>query len=441
MQETNVYTNLYQTAEQFHEELCALAEDLNACPELGFREYKTSARLLRAFQTLPLEFETFAPLTGFCATLDTGTPGPTVAVLCELDALPCPDHPNADPETGAAHCCGHHVQMAAAYGSAKALVCSGIFPLLCGRIKFMAVPAEEYVDLDFRCELRRKGMVQFLGGKSELIARGAFDGVDAAVAIHSLPSTDWRFALCTGLNGFQAVIIDIYGKGGHSATNPVDSVNALDAAQLGISALNAWRATFRESDAIRVNPIITKGGDAMNVVPGHVRVEMLIRGNSKDAIDSTMKKTEMAFQGAAQALGARAKITSLHGYFPFQASKKMNWLAESVARNITGKQVAQLPPGYSASDLGDLSMCIPVVQPYLSGCSGSLHAADFRVTDDTCYTDGAKLLSGIVADLLVDSGTFVKRLKQKEPPHFPTKESYVEAAERFFSAASITTGG
>lgn len=432
MQETNIYTGLYQMADSLHNELCILADDLWNCPELGYQEYRTSERLLKSFQTLPVDIKMFTPLTGFCATLDMGVPGPTIAVLCDMDAASCPEHPDAEQETGTVHCCGHHIQMTAVYGAAKVLACSGVQSHLCGKIKFIAVPAEEYVNLEYRRELYRKNVIEFLGGKSELMKRGVFDGVDAVIAIHSLPMGKQRFALCTGLNGFQVVVVDIYGKAGDFSSNPSNSINALDAAQLGMSALNAWRATFKADDAICVNPIITSGGETMNAVPGHVRMEILVRGNSREAISNTMEKVKMAFSGCSQALGARVEFTFLHSYAPFKVNKEMNWVARSVTKNISGYEAPEMPPGHGTTDLGDLSMMMPTILSYVSGCSGSLHSPEFRVTDSTCYSDGAKLISGIVTNLLVDSGSFVKWLKKEKPPLYPTKEEYLEDARYCF---------
>ena len=44
---------------------------------------------------------------------------------------------------------------------------------------------------------------------------------------------------------------------------------------IALTAIHTQRETFRESDAIRVHPIITKGGEAVNIVPSDVRMETL----------------------------------------------------------------------------------------------------------------------------------------------------------------------
>src|ERR1700682_5649324 len=88
--------------------------------------------------------------TGVKATIDGGAPGPTVAILGELDSLLSWEHPDHDPKTGAAHACGHNAQIAVLLGVARGLVESGIMPSLAGRVALIAVPAEEFVEIEER---------------------------------------------------------------------------------------------------------------------------------------------------------------------------------------------------------------------------------------------------------------------------------------------------
>src|SRR5690606_38852742 len=161
--------------------LIQVGQDIYHDPELGFKEHRTAKIAAEVLQSLDLSVQTGLAVTGVKTVVDCGSAGPTVAVLGELDSLLVPDHPSANPETGAAHCCGHNAQIATMLGAAVGLVGSGVLPSLSGRVAFFAVPAEEYVEIEYRNELRRQGVIEFLGGKSELIARGAFDDVDMAM--------------------------------------------------------------------------------------------------------------------------------------------------------------------------------------------------------------------------------------------------------------------
>ena len=95
------------------EDIYALARDILAHPEPGYREERTAGVVAAAFERLGLAPRGGLALHGVRATLAGRSAGPRAAVLGELDSLIVPDHPHADPITGAAHACGHHGQVAA----------------------------------------------------------------------------------------------------------------------------------------------------------------------------------------------------------------------------------------------------------------------------------------------------------------------------------------
>ena len=132
-------------------------------PELGFKEEQTAHRVCDSFAALGLQYERELALTGVKARLKGRQSGPTVALMGELDALIVPDHPRADPTTGAAHACGHNAQIAGMVGAAYGLVAAGVSEELAGEIAFFAVPAEEYVEIDYRLGL--------VGGRQDRIPR------------------------------------------------------------------------------------------------------------------------------------------------------------------------------------------------------------------------------------------------------------------------------
>ena len=103
-------------------------------PETGYREVETSAYMEENFRKLGYDLVMAKNITGFYTVLDTGRPGPTVLVMAELDSILCPEHPEANPETGAVHSCGHNAQCAALLGVAVALKEPGMLDGLCGRM-------------------------------------------------------------------------------------------------------------------------------------------------------------------------------------------------------------------------------------------------------------------------------------------------------------------
>ena len=162
-------------------EIEALANSIADEPELGFKEVKTSAKVVEFFRALGLEPQTGFAINGVKARAKGCKPGPTAAVIGELDAVGCPDSCKADPMTGAAHACGHNLQIAAMAGAACGIMKSGVMEQLAGDAVFFAVPAEEYIEIAYRKKLREQGKLHFLSGKGQLIYEGAFDDIDMAM--------------------------------------------------------------------------------------------------------------------------------------------------------------------------------------------------------------------------------------------------------------------
>ena len=162
-----------------------IGESIMDDPELRFKEFNTSNRVKDEFQSLGLAPDQGMAITGFKATLKGGKPGPTIALMGELDALQVPGHPRANSETGAAHACGHNAQIAGVLGAAMGLSQRGIAKELARNIVFYAVPAEEYVEINYRIGLVKQGATSFLTGKQELVKLGEFDPIDSAMMIHS----------------------------------------------------------------------------------------------------------------------------------------------------------------------------------------------------------------------------------------------------------------
>jgi amidohydrolase len=165
--------------------LTRFADDIFEHPELGFREERTATRVAEALRALGLSVVEGLAVTGVRAEIRGAKPGPTICVIGELDALPVPGHPRADRATGAAHACGHNAQLAHLLGVAQALRTTETIRHLAGRIVFLAVPAEEYVDLEWRSLQARRGTIEFLGGKPELVRLGTFNDIDLAMMVHA----------------------------------------------------------------------------------------------------------------------------------------------------------------------------------------------------------------------------------------------------------------
>ena len=222
-------------------------------PETGYREWKGHKYLADAFRELGYDLTEAGNIPGFYTDVVTGRPGPTVLVMGELDALICPTHPECDKEPGAVHCCGHCCQVAALLGLAAALKQPGALDGLCGTIRLMAVPAEELIEMEYREQLRKDGVIRYYGGKVEFMYRGFMDGVDVAFMIHtSSTAGSHSGGVSKGSNGCIAKTITYTGVSAHAGGSPHKGINALYAANQGMNAINALRETFIDEDHIRV---------------------------------------------------------------------------------------------------------------------------------------------------------------------------------------------
>ena len=405
--------------------LTAFGRDILAHPELGYKETRTAGKVLEAFASLGLTDVTRPARTGVKGWLWRGA-GPRVAVIGELDAVLSPGHPFADKATGAAHACGHNAQLASMLGCAVGL--RAVADSLAGSVCLLAAPAEEYVEIGWRAGLRRAGEVQYLGGKQQLIAEGAFDDIDMAMMVHSETDAPQPRAVVAGAAGGKVLslhamgaateVLDVLeetgclapggkglrflGKEAHAGGAPWEGVNALNAASLAIAAIHANRETFRDEDHVRVHPIITKGGDLVNTVPADVRMESYVRAASVQAMRTANAKVNRAARGAAYAVGARVEIDDMPGYLPLAQNAALSELfAANVPVCAPGLAVERGLPFCGSTDMGDVSYLLPVIQPTVSGFSGAAHSRDFAVADEAlAYLAPAKLMAATVIDLL-----------------------------------------
>ncbi len=411
-------------------EIVGLARELARCPELGFKEHSTSAMVERALRGCGLEPRTGLAITGLKAVAVGRHPVPRVAVLGELDAVVCPGHPQANGETGAAHACGHHGQLAAMVGVAIGLVKSQVIDELDGSVAFMAVPAEEYVEIEYRYALRQQGIISFLGGKQELIARGEFDDVDLAMMVHLSSLRDKRATVGGTSNGFIGKLVRYRGKEAHAGAAPHAGVNALNAALLGIMGIHCLRETFRDEDTVRVHPVITRGGDLVNIIPADVRLETYVRAKTVEAMLDANRKVNRALEAGAYAVGAEVTITELPGYLPRLNEPRLTAIFRTNLVELLGEDaVGEGGHAAGSSDMGDLMHLIPAIHPMIGGCEGTGHSDSFRVVDEElAYVVPAKAMALTCIDLLYDGAVKARRVLREYNPRY-SKEGYLKMWE------------
>jgi amidohydrolase len=317
------------------DDLEALSHRIHDHPELGFEETrahgwltefldKHGARVERGVGGLP---------TAFRATIEGTGPGPTVAILCEYDALP-----------GIGHACGHNVIAAAGAGAGAALaVALGRLPFP-GRVQVIGTPAEEGG-----------------AGKVRLLEAGVFQGVDAAMMIHGRSGTRvWRPSL-----GIVKVKAEFFGHAAHASSWPWRGRNALNAVIALFNALDAMRQQLRP-DA-RVHGVILDGGRKPNIIPEYTSAEFYLRALDRDYCFELLRRFEAAAEGAAHATGCRVTVTPdpiVHE--PLRPNPTMARLfADNLARIGVPEDPEDPESGFGSTDCGNLSQALPTIHPYV----------------------------------------------------------------------------
>lgn len=410
-----------------------------AHPETGYKEFETSKYMEETFESLGYELTRAGNIPGFYTVLDTGKPGPEILVMGELDSVICPEHPECNPETGAVHSCGHNAQCAALVGIAAALKEPGVIDNMCGRIKLCAVPAEELLELEFRDNLKKQGVIKYFGGKPEFMHRGYFESTDIAFMVHTGSGVSNAHTGSIGCIGKKIIYT---GVSAHAGGAPWNGRNALYAANCGLNAINAVRETFKESDIIRVHPIITNGGAMVNAIPGKVQLESYIRGNTFEGIRSANYKVNRALCGAALSLGTNVEIIDIPGYAPLINDPGMIDLTLDAAKLSIPHEPFERHNkiGSGCTDMGDITCVMPAIHPHIGGATGNSHGSAYQIADpERACVNSAKLQVAMLELLLKDNAKRAYEIIKNFTPRFASQREYLDYIDSFNCEGSRIT--
>ena len=412
-------------------QLISLAKSILQDPETGFTEHRTARLASRALEELGVPCREGLAITGVKGRFHGGGgPGPTVAVIGELDSLQVHDHPHANRVTGAAHACGHHAQISMMLGATAGLMQPEVLRKLAGSVVPFAVPAEELVEVEHRLELRQEGKLEFLGGKQELIRLGEFDDVDMALMCHTASDMgERRFSIGGTSNGHVVKYVQFKGRAAHAGTSPHLGVNALNAASVALAAIHANRETFPEQSTARVHGIMGKGGEAVNSVPSDVRLEWRVRASNPEDLVKSSERVDRCFRAGALAVGAQVTITNVPGYLPLRQNATLQALLLDNATLLMGRDrvsvMSQISTRGGSTDMGDLSYVMPVSHPYSGGATGSGHSKDYIITDyEQAVITPAKVMAMVVIDLLAQGALGAREVLANSRPAM-TRDEYV----------------
>ncbi len=362
-------------------QLIELSLRIHEHPEVAFEETQAAAWLVeflrgRGFDatlgvgSLPTAFRAVA---GGGAPAQTGRPA--VAILAEYDALP-----------GIGHGCGHNVIATTAAGAGIGVAAA--LGELAGTVQVIGTPAEEVY-----------------GGKAIMVREGAFDGIDAAIMTH--PGT--RDAVFVKALACAELTVEYHGREAHAAAQPERGVNALEALIIAYNAINSLRQHMRTS--ARIHGIITDGGKAPNIVPGHAAASFLVRAEDDTYLAELKQMVAHCFEAGAAATGARLELRwNINEYAAMNTNEA---IARAHRANLAsiGRDVpdTQGPQGMGSTDMGNVSRIMPAIHPLIAIAPSDVnsHSPEFEryAASDSgkrAVIDGAKALAMTAIDILAD---------------------------------------
>ena len=294
----NEKKTVIQSLEAKKQQYVDVASNIWNLAELGYKEGK-SANLLQSMlkeEGFTIETGVAGIPTAFTATFGSGTP--VIGVLGEYDALPgfsqdaVPFKKELAGNTNG-HACGHHL-----FGSASAAAAIAVKNWLKttgrkGTIRFYGTPAEEGG-----------------AGKVYMVRAGLFQDVDAVIHWH--PGDDNNANPISSLSNKSAKF-RFRGIASHAAASPERGRSALD----GVEALNYMVNMMREHipEKSRVHYVITRGGEAPNVVPAFAEVYYYIRHPEMDIVKDIFNRVTKAAEGAALGTGTTLDYEVIHGVY------------------------------------------------------------------------------------------------------------------------------
>jgi amidohydrolase len=369
------------------DEVVELSRTIQAHPETAYEEVQAAKWIVERLEAHGFEVQRgLGGLeTAFVATMKGKGPGPVLALIAEYDALP-----------GVGHGCGHNLIAAGAVAAALGL--GAVMPQLKGELKVFGTPAEE-------CTFEP-------GGKIRLVESGAFEGVDACLMFHPWTATQ----LVAGDLGVAVLDMAFEGKTAHAAADPWRGRNALDGVLLTYMNINALRQHVKAD--VRIHGIVTKGGDAPNVVPDKASALFAVRSADRNYLEEVVSRVEDCAQGAALATGTRVTVKRL---VTIENTLPNAVLAGVVRDNMEAEgmefEESAFLPG--STDFGNLSQRVPalwfMLETHRAGISWhSRDVADEAVSEGAhaAMLQGAKVLALSCIDLALDP-QLVERARQE----------------------------
>ena len=307
-------------------ELAQLSRDIHGDPELAYQERHALAAIADLLERQGHRVERgIGGLETAFRTRVGPKDGPAIALLAEYDALP---------DVG--HGCGHNLIAISNVGAF--LVAAASAARLDVGVELIGTPAEE------------NG-----GGKIDLLRKGVFDRILAALSSHPAGQGGWAVS-GTGL-GVVGKRVTFIGVAAHAGSAPEKGRNALNAVVRLFVGIDGWRQQL-DADS-RVHGYISDGGKAMNVVPSRAEAIFGLRAKERQTLDGMVERFGEIAKGAALLTGTKVEIAE---YLPYYEPVKANLaLGDVIAAELERHGVTPVRGVLvtASTDLGNVSTKLP----------------------------------------------------------------------------------
>jgi aminobenzoyl-glutamate utilization protein B len=311
--------DVFKAIDSKTDQYAGIAHQIWEYAEVGYQETKSSALLQETLTAAGFKVEKGVAgiPTAFVATYGSGKP--VIAILAEYDALPGVSQ-DAVPEVKAVagrtsgHACGHHLFGTASSAAAIAVKDWMIANKKQGTLRVYGTPAEEGG-----------------AGKVYMVRDGLFNDVDVVLHWHpgAINSASFGTSLSNKSGKFR-----FYGVASHAAASPERGRSSLDA----VEAMNNMVNMMREHvpSETRIHYVITRGGEAPNVVPAFAEVYYYVRHPDRDQVVSIWDRVVKAAEGAALGTETRMEFEITGGVYNLLANETLSKAMDNNLRMVGG---------------------------------------------------------------------------------------------------------
>lgn len=347
---------MMQKIESNIEAYMELVQTMYDNPEIGNEEFETMKLLVDYLDKVGFKTTSgYVVPTGFLGEYDTGKEGPTIAVMCEYDALP---------EVG--HGCGHN--LIAGIGVATGEAVKEIIDQFGGKLLVVGTPAEEN-----------------FGGKVSMSEAGVFDEVDVALMVHP-GSKNGVGGRSTALNPIK---FEFFGTNAH-ACKPQQGASALDAAVMSYLQINLLRQFVNQNTFI--HGVIKDGGEAANVIPAYASLEYYFRAPTMSYAKEVTEKAIQAVDAICKANNVTYKTSTYE--CPYEDTVINYKLADILTEKYIELGVENIYPveeiAGGSTDVGAVSYRCPTIQGNIKICGEEVSGHTVEMAQATISKDGEK---------------------------------------------------